>query len=118
MICSMLLGRFAVQWGGMVKAVSKAAGAEVALPELNFGGDAAKNTISVAVSEGDGLMVCKPKQEPAARVRLEVNGEPIELNSFAQNIISQTVIGMVRSLRGVGAIEKVSLSVETGGKAR
>ncbi len=61
-------------------------------------------------------MICKSHQKPVAKVRLEVNGEPIELNSFAQNIISQTVIGMVRSLRGVGAVEKVSLSVETGGK--
>lgn len=56
-------------------------------------------------------MVCEPKQKPAACIELKVNGKEIELNSFAQNIISQTVIGMVRSLRGVGDVEKISLKV-------
>jgi len=42
---------------------------------------------------------------------LKVNGEEVELNSFAQNIISQTVIGMVKSLRGVGDVETISLEI-------
>jgi hypothetical protein len=56
-------------------------------------------------------MVCEPKQEPTAEVRLKVNGEEIELNTFARNIISQTVIGMAKSLRGVGEVETISLVV-------
>ena len=56
-------------------------------------------------------MVCEPKQKAAAYVELRVNGKEIELNSFAQNFISQTVIGMAKSLRGVGDIETISLKV-------
>ena len=56
-------------------------------------------------------MVCKPKQEPTASVELEVNGKEIELNSFAQNIISQTVIGMAKSLRGIGDVKTIILKI-------
>lgn len=56
-------------------------------------------------------MVCEPKQEPTAEVQLKVNGEEIELNTFARNIISQTVIGMAKSLRGVGKVETISLEI-------
>lgn len=56
-------------------------------------------------------MACEPKQEPMAEVELKVNGEEIELNTFARNIISQTVIGMAKSLRGVGEVETISLVV-------
>ena len=56
-------------------------------------------------------MACKAKQKLVARAQLKVNGKEIELNNFAQNFISQTVIGMVKSLRGVGEIETVSLKV-------
>lgn len=42
---------------------------------------------------------------------MKVNGEEIELNSFARNIISQTVIGMAKSLRGVGEVETISLVI-------
>jgi len=56
-------------------------------------------------------MVCEPNQKITACVELSINGKEIELNSFAQNIISQTLIGMVRSLRGVGDVEKISLKV-------
>jgi len=56
-------------------------------------------------------MVCEPNQKPAAYIESKVNGKEIELNSFAKNIISQTLIGMVRSLRGVGDVEKISLKV-------
>ena len=56
-------------------------------------------------------MVCEPEQKAAAYVELRVNGKEIELNSFAQNFISQTIIGMAKSLRGVGDIETISLKV-------
>ena len=56
-------------------------------------------------------MACKAKQKLIARAQLKVNSKEIELNNFAQNFISQTVIGMVKSLRGVGEIKTVSLKV-------
>lgn len=56
-------------------------------------------------------MAREPKQKPTVQVELKVNGKVIELNSFAQNFISQTVIGMAKSLRGVGDIETIGLSV-------
>ena len=56
-------------------------------------------------------MVCEPEQKAAAYVELRVNGKEIELNSFAQNFISQTIIGMAKSLRGVSDIETNNLKV-------
>jgi len=61
-------------------------------------------------------MTCEPNQEQAARVELEVNGKEVELNSFVQNFISETVIGMVKSLRSVGEIDTVSLKVSRKAK--
>jgi len=54
-------------------------------------------------------IVQKVNQEPIARAELKVNGKEIKLNNFAESFISQTVIGMVKSLRGVGDIETVDL---------
>ena len=56
-------------------------------------------------------MVQKVNQKPRAQAELKVNGERIELNNFAENFICQTVIGMVKSLRGVGDVETVSLKI-------
>jgi hypothetical protein len=50
-------------------------------------------------------------QEPTARAELKVNGDEIKLNNFVESFISQTVIGMVKSLRGVGDIETVDLRI-------
>jgi len=63
-------------------------------------------------------MVCETNQKPTAQTELKVNGKEIELNSFVQNFFSQTVIGMVKSLRGVDDIETVSLSVRVSGKTK
>lgn len=60
-------------------------------------------------------MVCEPNEQVTRAVELRVNGEEVELNSFAQNIISHTVIGMVKSLRGVGEVETVSLAITKKG---
>ncbi|MFH1881325.1 MAG: hypothetical protein ABIL62_01270 [Planctomycetota bacterium] len=53
----------------------------------------------------------KVNQEPIARAELKVNGKEIKLNNFVEGFISQTVIGMVKSLRGVGDIETVDLRI-------
>jgi hypothetical protein len=63
------------------------------------------------VSEGEKLMVCEANQKPAVNVDLTINGEKVDLNNFVQGFISETVIGMVRSLRGVGDIETIELKV-------
>ena len=56
-------------------------------------------------------MVCDVNQKPAANVDLTINGEKVDLNSFVQGFISETVIGMVKSLRGVGDIETIELKI-------
>ena len=44
---------------------------------------------------------------------LLINGEKIELNTFVEGFISRTIIGMVKSLRGVDRIETINLKVST-----
>ena len=56
-------------------------------------------------------MACETNQKLTARAELKVNGNEIKLNNFVENFISQTVIGMVKSLRGVGDVETISLKV-------
>ena len=56
-------------------------------------------------------MACETNQKPIVRAELKVNGNEIKLNNFVENFISQTVIGMVKSLRGVSDIETIGLKV-------
>ena len=58
-------------------------------------------------------MACDPNQKSETDAVLTVNGEKIELNVFVQGFISQTVIGMARSLRGVDSIETIDLKIST-----
>ena len=58
-------------------------------------------------------MACVPNQNHVAVVELTVNGEKVELNDFVQGFISQTVIGMAGSLRGVDNIETIDLKIST-----
>ena len=63
-------------------------------------------------------MVCETNQKPIAQTELKVNDKKIELNNFVQNLFSQTVIGMVKSLRGVSDVETISLSVRVSREAK
>ena len=56
-------------------------------------------------------MVCEANRKPAVNAELTVNGEIVELNNFVQGFISQALIGMVKSLRGVGDIETIELKI-------
>lgn len=58
------------------------------------------------------------KSRKAARVALEVNGAPIELNPFVRKFIRTTVTGMVRSLRGVKTVKSLNLRLENPGRNR
>ena len=55
--------------------------------------------------------MCESNQKSVARVELKVNGKEIELNDFVENFISQTVIGMVSSLQGVGDTKTINLQI-------
>ncbi len=56
-------------------------------------------------------MTCESECPIKDSVELEVNGESIELNTFIQGFIAQTVKGMVSSLRGVAKPEAISLKI-------
>ena len=56
-------------------------------------------------------MVCDSNQKSVTNADLTINGEKIELNSFVEGFMSQTVIGMVKSLRGVSDIETINLKI-------
>ncbi len=62
------------------------------------------------------MAACEANQEPTARVELKVNGEQIALSDFVRNFITHTVIGMVKSLRGVGDVETISLDISRKAK--
>lgn len=58
-------------------------------------------------------MACETNQKPIAQTELKINGEEIKLNNFVENFISQTIIGMVKSLRGVDNIDMIVLKIST-----
>jgi molybdopterin-guanine dinucleotide biosynthesis protein B len=48
---------------------------------------------------------------PAGRTTLQVNGDEVPLGAFTQTIVANTILGLISSLKGVGAIETVSVSI-------
>ena len=62
-------------------------------------------------------MMCDSNQRPLVEAELKINNEKIELNSFVENFIAQTVIGMVKSLRGVDNIEVIDLKISKKAKS-
>ena len=56
-------------------------------------------------------MVCNTDQKSSISAELIVNGHIVDLNNFVQGFISQTLIGMVKSLRGVNDIEVIELKI-------
>ncbi len=62
-------------------------------------------------------MTCDANQKSVTNADLTINGEKIELNSFVEGFISQTIIGMVKSLRGVDNIETIDLKISKKAKS-
>lgn len=57
-------------------------------------------------------MECESKHESGFNTELEVNGQTIELNSFVEDFLSQAIIGMLKSLRGVDDIETINVKIQ------
>ena len=60
-------------------------------------------------------MGCDANQKPEANAELTVNGKKVDLNCFVQGFISQTLIGMVKSLHGVDDVETLELKITKNG---
>ena len=56
-------------------------------------------------------MACESNQKSVTNANLIIDGKKIELNGFVESFISQTVIGMAKSLRGVDNIETIDLKI-------
>ncbi len=56
-------------------------------------------------------MECNSKHESNFIAELEVNGQKIDLNRFVESFISQSIIGMLKSLKGVDVIETIDLKI-------
>ncbi|RKY07531.1 MAG: hypothetical protein DRP66_06545 [Planctomycetota bacterium] len=56
-------------------------------------------------------MTCESECPIKDSVELEVNGETVELNPFVQGFITQTLKGMISSLRGVAKPEAITLKI-------
>lgn len=56
-------------------------------------------------------MACEPNQESTVSVELKINGQDVELNDFVEDFVAQTILGMVKSLRGVSDVETIDLKV-------
>lgn len=62
-------------------------------------------------------MAKKKSAASPASVTLKINGDPVELNPFVRCFVRGTVLGMVRTLRGVKNIRTLSLRLnDTRGK--
>ncbi len=62
-------------------------------------------------------MACDANQKSVSNADLTINGEKIELNSFVESFISETVMGMVKSLRGVDHIKTIDLKITKKAKS-
>jgi hypothetical protein len=49
-------------------------------------------------------------QGKSGKTTLFVNGEPVTLNRFAQDIVGGSVLGMVSTLKGVGEIKNIEVT--------
>ena len=58
------------------------------------------------------------KNEPEGRIMIQVEGQPLPLNSFVQNILRNTVLAMISALRDtkITGNENVLITIQNGSK--
>lgn len=61
-------------------------------------------------------MTCETDQQPTAKVELKVNGKEVDLNTFVEGFIAETLFGMLKSLRGVGKTDRIDLTIVKNAK--
>ncbi|MFA5056316.1 MAG: molybdopterin-guanine dinucleotide biosynthesis protein B [Dehalococcoidia bacterium] len=54
----------------------------------------------------EGKLVGKRKDETT----LFINGEPVTLNRFAQDIVAGSILGMVSTLKGIGEVKRIEVA--------
>ena len=62
-------------------------------------------------------MECNSEQGYNFIAEVKVNGQKIDLNRFVESFISQSVIGMLKSLRGVDVVETIDLKISKEAKS-
>lgn len=56
-------------------------------------------------------MNCESDGKPQNQVTLKVNDQDIPLNAFTASMFAETVLGMLKPLRGVSDVQKVNLEI-------
>ena len=56
-------------------------------------------------------MTCPSNQRSQPKLELTVNGRDVAVNDFVQSFIVETILGMLRSLRGVDEVRSVTLTI-------
>lgn len=88
-----------------------------AIPKMRVG-QAKKRSNTVLSYKGDieealALITSKLKKESApSRLSITVNGQDIQLSEFPEQIITNTLIGMIKSLKGVDEINEVFIQLK------
>ncbi|TET47713.1 molybdopterin-guanine dinucleotide biosynthesis protein B [candidate division TA06 bacterium] len=80
----------------------------VAIDLPTFGSEKAKEVVDFLEAAIMG------KNELEAEVELEVDGSPVEMKGFVKSVISETVIAIVSTLRGVGEPIEIKLRIKKG----
>ncbi|MBI5183439.1 MAG: hypothetical protein HY999_03650 [Nitrospinae bacterium] len=52
------------------------------------------------------------KEKREKKVKLNVDGKDIELNSFVEKIFKSTILGLIKPLKGVKNPKKVSIKID------
>ncbi len=62
------------------------------------------------------LLVEESQRQTAAEVLLSVNGAPVEIGSFVKRIITNTLLGLISTLKSVSEIRSLRISLRPGSR--
>ncbi len=81
------------------------------LPNFNCGECSHKNCrkMAEAIYRGEDTFRGCRYWNPDGLISVEVNGKPIYMGKFAQDVVLNTLIGLLSSFKGVGKIEEVKI---------